>query len=94
MTREASNTPSIHPLLEGALEITGRPRFYPPGHHPAVARYRAQRDVLLRYPSTPERDELLDHIESQLAMFEERESRSKQDYLRRADDAMARALDA
>lgn len=80
-------------MLEGALEITGRQRFYPPGSHPAVARYRAQRDLLLRYPSTPERELLLEHIEGQLAMFEERESRAKQDYLRRADDAMARALD-
>jgi hypothetical protein len=39
----------------------GRPRFYPPGCHPATAQQRALIRRLEEFPPSPARDELLEY---------------------------------
>lgn len=68
----------MDPLLERARDVvTGRPRFYPPGQHPATAEWRETEKRLLALPSSAERDVALEHVQDTLARFEEGESRAK-----------------
>lgn len=72
---------TLHPVLAAARNLDGRPRFHPPGQHPATARYRAERAKLLALPATKERNTALNYIEATLAVFEEGESLAKATHL-------------
>lgn len=59
----------------------GRPRFYPPGKHPATAQLREARDAVERHlavlPGDPNAQRIRDYCEEQIAMFEQCETESK-----------------
>lgn len=80
-------TQTMDGRLYGALSdpLHRRQRFYPVGQHPATHRLRRYAELLRQLPSSPERDASLDHVDDQLAAFEESESIAKADYLQRLE---------
>lgn len=73
---------TLHADFADALELDGRPRFYPSGQHPATARQRAHLTILKSLPETPETKESIAHVERLLATFELGEDRAKAMHLR------------
>jgi hypothetical protein len=59
----------------------GRRRFYPPGQHPAIRRWVAERKHIASLPESPERDKALAYIEDNIALFEQGESETKALYV-------------
>lgn len=73
----------MHPVLSDARRLDGGPLFYPPGQHPATARYRAHLARLRECPPSRNRNMVMEHVETELAAFEEGESIAKAVYLQR-----------
>ena len=77
----------LNPVLERMRDPFGRRRFFPPGAHPVTARLRAYIKTLEAFPPSDARDQSLEHVQAQHAMFEEGESLAKQIALRRSGRA-------
>lgn len=70
-------------VLVAARNPYGGRRFYPPGSHPALWRMNETVKKLEQYPSSPDRDRCLADLRERIAVFEEGESRAKQEHLAR-----------
>lgn len=77
---------SMDQRLAAMRDIVGRPRFYPPGQHPAATQWRQCLEKM-RLAGVSDDHEYVRYIKDRLAMFEEGESEAKQLYLLLAPDA-------
>lgn len=72
----------LDPILAAATLPDGSQRFWPPGQHPALARWRTCLEEMR--PFCSEEHPQVVHARALIAEFEEGESIAKADYLRRA----------